>query len=106
MSGTAAVTELRALNVGGQGTVSGYFDDHEKLAHAAAVYSGKASGIYFTLNPVNPDLLARAVNCCKKYAKNTTKDADIVRRRWLLVDLDPKRPAGISSTDAEHQAGP
>src|SRR5262249_10794470 len=27
---------------------------------------------------------------------------DVVRRRWLLLDFDPIRPAGISSTDAEH----
>jgi len=32
---------------------------------------------------------------------NTTKDADITGRNWLLVDADPKRPAGISSTDGE-----
>jgi hypothetical protein len=32
----------------------------------------------------------------------TTSDTDIVGRRWLLVDFDPVRPAGISSTKREH----
>src|SRR5262249_605831 len=32
----------------------------------------------------------------------TTSDVDILRRGWLLTDCDPKRPAGISSTDSEH----
>jgi hypothetical protein len=39
-----------------------------------------------------------------KYAETTTSDADILALRWLPVDLDAKRPAGISSTDGEHEA--
>ena len=97
------VTELRVLNTR-QSTVSGYFDDFEKLAQAAALWSGKAPGVYLTLNPVNPDLLARAVNRIKEYTHVTTSDTDIIGRRWLLVDFDAKRPAGISSTAAEHIA--
>ena len=37
-------------------------------------------------------------------AKHTTSDIDIVRRRWLILDFDPVRPSGISSTDEEHRA--
>jgi hypothetical protein len=48
--------------------------------------------------------LARANNRAKPYAENTTKDNEIQRRARLLLDFDPKRPPGISSTDAEHQA--
>ena len=33
-----------------------------------------------------------------------TADKDILRRRKLLVDLDPVRPAGVSSSDEEHAA--
>lgn len=51
-----------------------------------------------------PSLLARATNRILHRAKTTTSDADILRRRWLLFDFDPKRPAGISATDAEHNA--
>jgi hypothetical protein len=58
--------------------------------------------IYITLNPVLPALLARAVNRLRERAEITTSDSDILRRRWLLIDFDPVRPAGISSTDAEH----
>ena len=32
----------------------------------------------------------------------TTSDADIVRRRFLPIDIDPVRPSGVSGTDAEH----
>lgn len=41
-----------------RGTVSGYFDNLEQLARAAYEADGTAPGIYVTLNPVNPDLLA------------------------------------------------
>jgi hypothetical protein len=27
---------------------------------------------------------------------------EVLRRRWLLVDIDPRRPAKISSSDAEY----
>src|SRR5262249_38682346 len=82
----------------------GYFDDIDKFASAADQWSGNAPGIYFMLNAVNPDLLARAHNRWEPYARETTSDSDIIRRDWLPLDFDPKRPAGISSTDAEHTA--
>ncbi len=97
-----AVTELRALGTARR-TVSGYFTNPDEMARAATAISGKAEGVYFTLNPVNPALLARADNRVKPYAKHTTNDADILRRRWLPLDFDPKRPAGVSSTDEEHR---
>ncbi|MGE5446512.1 MAG: hypothetical protein ACM3SR_18260 [Ignavibacteriales bacterium] len=52
---------------------------------------------------MNPQLLARANNRVERYAKWTTSDADILQRRWLGIDVDPIRPAGISSTDEEHE---
>jgi hypothetical protein len=97
------VVELRAPG-SRQGTLSGYFDDMEALASAAVRWSGTVPAIYVTMNPVKPALLARAVNRVIPYAKITTGDADILVRRWLLCDLDPTRPTGISSTDAEHAA--
>src|SRR3989442_8324348 len=98
-----AVTELRIPNTP-RGTVSGHFSDFNKLAAEAGRWSGKAPGIYFTLNPVNTALLARAHNRLVEHAKQTTSDTDILRRCWLPLDFDPIRPAGISSTDAEPAA--
>ena len=98
------ITELRALDAVLQGdrrsgTASGYFDSPEKLADAVArIVSAK--GVYVIPNAVNPDLLSRAANRIRLVgrADPTTSDHDIVRRRWLLIDLDAKRPAGIGST--------
>src|SRR5262249_10407498 len=99
-----SVVELRILNAGRNGTVSGYFTDRDKLAASAAQWSGQAPGVYVTLNPCNSDLLARAANHIMMRARHTTADANILHRRWLPVDFHPARPSGISSTDAEHTA--
>jgi len=98
------VVELRSPNTR-RATISGCFDNPARLVEAAAELSGQAGvgGVYTTLNPVRPDLLARAANHVNDYAKNTTTDADIVARCRLAFDFDPVRPAGISSTNAEHQ---
>jgi hypothetical protein len=57
---------------------------------------------YVTLNPVNPSLLARSgKNTLVEHAKATTSDADVLRHSRLLLDFDPIRPSGISSTDDE-----
>ena len=99
------VLELRIPKAGRYKIISGYFDDPAKLADAViGLADEKFAGIYFTVNPVRPDLLARAANRYAKYAETTTSDADITELHWLPVDLDAKRPAGISSTDGEHVA--
>jgi hypothetical protein len=98
------VVELRILDAGRSGTVSGYFKDTTAFVKACAAWSGKAPGVYLTLNPCNPALLARSQNHMKERAKATTIDTDIVKRRWLPIDFDPVRPTGISSTEDEHHA--
>jgi hypothetical protein len=99
------VVEVRVPKAGKRRTVSGHFQDFEALARAVERLEGYGySGVYWTPNPVNPALLARADHKLKSFAENTTSDADIVCRHWLIADLDPKRPAGISSSDAEHAA--
>lgn len=98
------VYELRCPKTQSSRTVSGYFDDLDKLAHHASSWSEVAPGVYFTLNPVKPDLLARAANRIVKRASTTTADHEILKRCRLLLDFDPVRPADISSTDDEHHA--
>ncbi|MGE3110104.1 MAG: YfjI family protein [Phycisphaerales bacterium] len=106
------VFEVRALNLRERpgstrkSTGSGYFT-YERIHDAARVIAElddqeRATGIYVTLNPVNPALVARADHRINPDAKQTTSDADVVRRRWLPIDIDPVRPAGISSSDDEH----
>lgn len=97
------LVEMRIMNHPQHRTISGYYDNYDILAAHAASLDGQAN-IFATLNDVNPDLKARCYNDAEHYAKHTTSDADVVSRRFLLVDCDPKRVAGVSASDAEHDA--
>jgi len=101
------VVELRALDVKGNGrphTEAGFFDsDHLlQMARAALQITNHAKGVYFTLNPLHPDLLARRCNRIDWAGEGElAKDKDVIRRRWLLIDADPVRDPLISSNDEE-----
>lgn len=112
------VTEIRAYGLsrqnkawegwaGGSGIVYGYFDNAEDFGRGAeSLEAAKAPGIYFVLNPVIPDLLARSANRLKAANQKTvtTSDMDVLLLRWLYIDLDPKRRTGISSSKEELEA--
>jgi hypothetical protein len=102
------VVELRALKVrrgtGKPHTEAGFFDFGHlgEMARAALEVSPHARGVYFTLNALNPDLLARRCNRMGWAEEGElTTDKDVSARRWLLVDADPVRAAHISATDGE-----
>lgn len=88
------------------GVVAGYFDNFSTMAGAICQADAKyrAGGVYYVLNKVNPVLLGRAYNRLMEHAQHTTSDNNILVRRWFPVDLDPVRPAGISSSAEEHAA--
>ena len=82
--------------------VAGWFKDPEKAARQALAIKN-AEGIYTTLNPCQEGMLGRAHERLKANAARTA-DKDIVRLTNLLLDLDPIRPQGVSSSDPEHDA--
>ncbi|MCK4822480.1 hypothetical protein KA005_42340 [bacterium] len=87
-----------------KGTVSGYFDQHEAFIKSVKLADkAKHSGIYFTLQVIDPRLVGRAFNRLKP-AEVTTSDQNVIAYRWLPIDLDPIRPSGIASSDSELKA--
>jgi hypothetical protein len=72
--------------------------NRERAVDGAVRVTEGARGIYYTLNPVLASLGDRAA-----------KDGDVLRRRWIMVDVDPVKPdahADDSATDGEkEQAG-
>lgn len=86
-----------------RGTVSGYFDDFEAFCGALKKADTiRHDGVYFTLQVIDPRLLARAYNRLKAGGL-TTADNNVLAYRWLPIDIDPVRPSGISASDAELQ---
>ncbi len=71
-------------------------DQVEEMLSTATRLNGLkgVQGIYFSLNPLDPAMLAEAE---PRYASDT----DVIGRRLLLIDADPNRPAKRSSTDTE-----
>ena len=98
------VCELRVLG-GSVRPNGGFFDDLDRMAEVAHMFDrgGQQDGLFFTINPVNRDLLARADNKMCQGKPELTRGADILRRRWLYVDVDIKgKLSRISSRDSEH----
>lgn len=105
------VIEIRALGVGRSATrggivKAGYFERTRSNAIQVALRSvcGCSEGIYVVLNQFRPDLLARCSNHLEARPRHLTGDSDVIALRWLYIDIDPVRPAGISATDSEHRA--
>lgn len=101
--------KLMEIRILGKGTYSAYFKDFDTflikieplLNDANSTYYGNAQA-YFVLNEITPELYGREQH--DRFVKNpkaTTSDNDIIRRRFVFIDLDPERPAGISSSDEE-----
>lgn len=99
------VTEVRIPKTRA-GVIAGYFDNPASMVAAIREVDARhaPAGIYCVLNPVVPTLLGRAYNRLRERSEHTTADNNIIQRRWLPVDLDPVRPAGISASDEEHEA--
>lgn len=97
------VIELRAFHKRRKRTDAGYFDaEHrDKLVDEARRLSAAGAAVYVTLNRIDPQLLSRYANRIQEHAASTATDANITRRRWLLLDFDPIRPKDTSATDAQ-----
>lgn len=97
------LTEIRILD--GTRSYSGYFTDVNALLKAVEFYEAQlpSAQIYFTLNKINDACYGRAQKdkIIQIKREPTTGDLDIVGRTHILIDLDPKRPAGVSASNEE-----
>ena len=96
------LTEIRILD--GKRTYSGYFTDVESIIAAILPYDAYPQAqIYFTLNRINEACYGRSQKDKLLFVgrEPTTGDKDIVERTHVMIDLDPKRPAGVSASHEE-----
>lgn len=87
--------------------LQGYFDDIEEAMKALhRVRLGDGGRIQLNAHDLEPYLLDRVRNQFKAVSKagGSTKTEDVRRRRWIMVDLDPRRPDGVPSSDVELKA--
>jgi len=96
------LTKGRAGPLGLRGTPSGYFTDrHAYIDAVRAIRGDDATGVYLTMNPVDPALLTRAPNRLATRAITATRDEEITARRRFLIDIDAANGADESATDDE-----
>ena len=97
-----ALYEIRILK--DKITYSGYFkgtDNLEKELNKLDLRSGNVN-MFYTLQVIDEACYSREQHeCFKQSPKLTTSDADIKLYNWLLIDLDPKRRSGVSSSEDE-----
>ena len=98
------VFEIRAIGTKGKkDIISGYFRDAETLLHAFKTIDFRMRNIYITLGKVKEECFSRAQSEHFLLTDTTTGDTEITEYRWLFIDLDPVRTAGISSSAEELQ---
>lgn len=93
--------EVRLFGADKRRVVSGYFTDSKTLIKALDTVDLRGKNLYLTLNKVNEALYSRTQHDRFVANVNTTSDPDIDRYEWLFIDLDPKRPTDVSSSDSE-----
>lgn len=100
------IFEVRIIH--GKKVSSGYFKDAEKLLLQLSKTDLKNANVYITLHRVHEGCSARMQ--WERFLESdgktipTTSDSDITAYSYIPIDLDPVRPAGISSSEEELQA--
>lgn len=98
--------EIRSFLKNGQIMAGTFTDMTDAAKNAAAISIGhNPKAIYFTLNCIAPADIHRI--CCREpnkvaqRARVTAKDINCPFRALYLIDVDPVRPSGVCSTEAE-----
>jgi len=86
-------------------TYSGYFRDAETAIRELHRMDLRGCNVYATLNELNPACYDREQrDRFVARPKSTTADGDVTKFRVMMVDIDPRRPSGTSSSEEELQA--
>lgn len=100
--GDGGFTEVRIL---GKYQYSGYFKSLETLISAIEPFAEMDDEqIYFTLNEINDSCYGRQQ--CERIIKSpkaTTTDGDVTRRKFVMIDFDPKRSTGVNASNDEFE---
>lgn len=94
------LVEIRILDPTNRKTYSGYFTDVETILREVRRFPH--CNCYFTLNVINPACYSREQHdVISLHPKATTSDADIIGRKWCLIDIDCDKPSDTNSTEEE-----
>lgn len=93
------VFEVRIIRSNRKQPTIGYFKDVDVMIDRLKHQDLRDTNVYLMLNEINAECYGRIARDDFKLADHGTKDAEIIGRWWVLIDLDPKRPQGTSSSE-------
>lgn len=82
-------------------TLSGYFRNIDLAIDELEKQNLRGANVFWTLNVINDECYDRIQHDKFVVPENTTQDSEIMGYKWILVDLDPVRATGTSSTDKQ-----
>ena len=93
--------EIRIIS--GGGNASGYFRNADTCINAMrGIRMDGNCNVYITLNGIKDECHSRQQrDCFVRNAKPNTSDSDIEYYAWLMVDIDPVRAAGTSTSEEQ-----
>ena len=90
--------EIRIISPRSKMPTSGYFKDVDTAVDCLKRTDLKDCNVYIVLNKIDDACYSRVQKDSFKSVKSATSDNDITARDWILVDVDPVRPADTSSS--------
>ena len=85
----------------GKKAYSGYFSDIDTLVDTLDKANFDNANVYMTINTLNTACNSRVQKNHFELNPQTTADSDVVGYKFLMVDIDPVRPSGTSSSVEE-----
>lgn len=79
----------------------GYFKSVDVLLRELKKQQLKGTNVYITLQKIKDACYSREQRDCFVMGASTTSDNDVEGYNWLMIDLDPERPSGVSSSEEE-----
>ena len=100
MKAPGELFEVRIIRQNRRQPLVGYFDDVSVMIDQLKRQDLRDSNVYVVMNDIKPECSGRSAR--DHFLQSAaTSDGDIVKRSWILVDLDPVRPSETSSTDEQ-----
>ncbi len=91
--------------VDGRWNMAGMFSDADTLIEQLKTVGNRVrpgANVYMTLNELHEACYDRKHhNCFIELQSPTVSDNDVTWYQWMLIDVDPVRPSGTSSTDEQ-----
>lgn len=97
---TNGLFEARIIK-GKKNPMVGYFKDVSVMIEQLRKQDLRGANIYMVLNEINDACYSKKAKDKFMLNEQSTTDKEIIGRQWILIDLDPVRPSGVSASNDE-----